>query len=234
MYSIFKSEFTRYRNWALILMMVHLGVAWLIHKAGLLFLGNNSPVLGAEWLGGAVAGLLFGLLQIGLHRRPNNWAYLIHRPLVCSQTFIGLLLAAIALIGIVLFIPSLLIINALDIFTAHSVDMRHYLFPLHIFGISFCAYLVGVYTQLYPNKTVLISAWLLSYFMIFNLYTTPLTTFVPLLVVTIWLFYLCQQAFKPDLETHFSKISNIVLAALPLQMALGFLIMFMQMPFYHN
>ncbi len=233
MYDIVKSEFKRYRIWALLLMLVHLVAAWFMHAAGFLWLDRTSPVHTGEWMAALFGGALFGLLQIGLHKRPSHWAYLIHRPISSTRIFLGLTIAALALICIALFLPALLIIGILDGLTAQVVDWRHYAFPWQVFGIAFATYMVGAYTQLYPSKAVFVSVALVTYFFIMGLYTTPLTTFVPLLVVCVWLFYLCKESFKPDLTTHFSRPRDIVLAALPLQIALTFLLNVAQVPFYH-
>ncbi len=233
MYDIFKSEFLRYRKWALLLMTLHLAGAWFAHVSGWLHLGQNSPVFGSEWMAAIVGGLLFGLLQIGLHKRPSSWAYLIHRPLSGSRIFLGMFLAAAAIVGLSLVVPSLIIITLMDVLTEHVVDVRHYLFPLHILGIALATYLVGAYTQLYPNRAVVISIALLSFVVIYSVYTTPLSTFVPLVVVNCWLFYLCQKAFKPDLSQHFVRPLTILLAAVPLQLAFAFLLIFIQVPLYH-
>lgn len=233
MYKILKSEFLRFRKWGLTIMLLHLAAAWLAHASGFLFLGEDNLVLRAQWVAAVVGGFLFGLLQMGLHKRPSRWAYLIHRPLAPMKIFLGLSGAALCLMIMTLWLPSLLIIGALDGLTGQVVDFRHYLFPFQVLGFAMATYLVGAYTQLYPNKAVLISIALLGFVLVLNLYTTPLTTFVPLALVVGWLFHLCSQAFKPDLTTHFSKPANMVLAAVPLQIGLAFLLIFLQLPLYH-
>jgi len=233
MVNIFKSEFKRYRLWAVILMLVHFVAAWFMHAAGFLWLDRTSPVQTGEWMAALCGGALFGLLQIGLHKRPSHWAYLVHRPLSSTKIFLGLTIAALALLSIALFLPALMIIGAVDGFTAQVVDWRHYAFPFQVLGIGFTTYMVGAYTQLYPSKAVFISVALVLYFLVMGLYTTLVTTFAPLLLVCAWLFYLCKESFKPDLTTHFSKPRDIILAALPLQIALALLLNIAQVPFYH-
>lgn len=233
MYAIFRSEFIRFRKWALTIMLVHLTAAWFAHASGLLYLGGDNLVLRAQWVAALVGGLLFGLLQIGLHKRPSHWAYLIHRPLAPTRIFWGLCSAALCLIVLTLCVPSLLIIGALDALTNQVVDFRHYLFPFQVLGFAFATYLVGAYTQLYPNKAVLISVALLGFVLVLNLYTTPLTTFIPMALVIAWLFYLCSRAFTPDLTTGFSRPGTLFLAAVPIQVGLAFLLIFLQVPFYH-
>jgi hypothetical protein len=232
MYDIFKSEFKRYQKWALLLMIGHFSAAWFSHRIGLLWMDENSPVFGAQWLSALMGGFLFGLLQIGLHKKPSQWTYLIHRPLSSTQIFLALLLAAATLVALVLFIPTLLIIGSLDMFTEHVVDARHYVFPFQIFGIAICSAMLGNYTQLYPNKMVFLTVSLLSYFMVTGLYTTPISTIIPMTVASIWLFYLCKKAFKPDLTRHFDTVKDTVIASFPVQMSLSFAGVFLQL-LYH-
>ena len=82
-------------------MLLHLAGAWFAHASGFLFLGGDNLVLRAEWIGGTLGGLLFGLLQMGLHKRPGGWAYLIHRPLSPIRIFLALSNAALCLMALV-------------------------------------------------------------------------------------------------------------------------------------
>ncbi len=232
MYNIFKSEFKRYQKWALLLMLAHIGGAWFSYKIGILWMDENSPVFGAEWLAAIIGGFLFGLLQMGLYKKPSQWTYLIHRPLATNQIFLAIFMATVALVSLVFFLPSLLVILSLDLFTEHVVDARHYVFPVQVFGIAITSAMLGNYTQLYPNKAVVLSVSLLSYFMVAGLYTTPAATIIPMVLASVCLFYLTKKAFKPDLTRHFDSMTATVIASLPVQLSLSFAAIFLQL-IYH-
>ena len=233
MLNLFKSEFFRYRYWALWLMVAHLGVIWLFTKITIFGLYQPDLVLLFILLIGLI-GFIFGLVQMGLHKKPNNWAYLIHRPLSSRQIFISLVTAVLALVTIVVFIPQVILLGVYDGFTDHPIDLRHYMMPFYFLAIGFSSYLVGAYTQLYPNKGVIISLSIVGFFAVGDDFSsTFLAIFIPMTFAIGWLLYLTNKAFKPDLGTHFKSKLAIVLGALPLQIGLVALLILVKIPVYH-
>ena len=81
MLQLFKSEFLRYRNWALGFSLIHLSYWAFINTVSpnlqisprLMALNQQSTLTAVVTIG---IGFLFGALQMGLHKRVNHWTYL--------------------------------------------------------------------------------------------------------------------------------------------------------------
>lgn len=231
MLQIFKSEFLRYRTLTLI--------ATLAILAAYAFMAKLTPFLGAPpeltavsylvMIGGS---LVFGLVQMLLHRRPNHWTFLIQRPLPTYKIFYGLALAGSLCIAVVVIVPWLVMVAGIDAFTVTVVDMRHYTNPIFVLFCALTAYLVGTLAALNASK----GAILLAIILLLLMNPRPPNDFLqyaPMLVAVAVLFTLNALSFKPDLSTHLRRPWAIILMALPMSYALTYGLAMSTTVYYH-
>src|SRR5688572_2649130 len=108
MTNLFKTEVLRHLNWMLILAVAHFLILYYMFSLGSAFTNGQSGLL---WLlAMLICGGMFGLLQIKLHKRSNDWVYLLHRPLPPARIHTALTLAGGVLLIVTLFIPALLMV----------------------------------------------------------------------------------------------------------------------------
>ena len=89
MFELYKSEFSRYRKWSLILLGALLGVFLLVSKLKAILEGDALQNF-AFTAYAVMGGLIFGVVQMLLHKRTNNWTYLVHRPLSAHKIYAAL------------------------------------------------------------------------------------------------------------------------------------------------
>jgi hypothetical protein len=231
MFDLFKNEFKRFQLPALIIMFVHLAVWGFIYTQKPILQNNviQSSILNLFMI---LSGLLFGVMQIFLHRRKNNWAYLMHRPLSAANIHKSLIGAGSLLLIIAVVLPFALVLVSLDLFSTEPVELRHYLFILHMTAITLSCYLLGTYTVLSPNKAAFLTIGIVL-FMTSSNHSSAGSTLETDLVVTLILFVLSRLSFKANLSQPFTKKTEIFLAALVLQPALAFIVTFSQVLYYH-
>jgi hypothetical protein len=219
MWDLFKAELLRFRYWAIACALLHLAVLGFMTRMVDM---AQQPLLVYRVVCCAyvVAGLLFGLFQMGGYRRPNTWLNLLHRPLPHWQVACALLGAALLLLAVAIAAPILITALWQETKTARVVDLRHWLMPLSAFLLATCAYLAGAYAMLGQRRysvsglvfLVLVSATAASgvWFLL-----------AQLLAIT-WLAALVFIAFKPDLSAAPRRWLPVVLTAIPLQMGVYF------------
>lgn len=232
MFELAKSEFFRYQKWALLLVIVLLAVFGFISKL--------KPLLEANMAQSALVNmtffslcLFFGLLQMALYKRANQWTYLIHRPISPAKIYCALCAAGILLIVIALGSPWLISILGLDVFTHTVVESRHYLHIVFLLLTCIVCYLIGSLIVLNASYGI---AGLLVMLVIVLAPTAKntLVQFLPVLVILAGLFYLNIKSFKPDLSQYLTQPLSLVLLAVPLSFAMLFcLTMAGTMTFYH-
>ncbi len=231
MFDLFKNEYKRYQKPALVMMIVQLAIWGFIYTQKPI-LANHQLQSGLMNLFMILSGLLFGVLQMALHRRKNNWAYLLHRPISPAKIHLALISAAAVLMLIAVVLPFLMVLMILDLFTSDPVELRHYLYLLHMIGLTFSCYLIGTYTVLSPNKGALLTFGLV-FLMVNGSHSSALLTLMTDLVITVITFYLSKKSFKINLSSHFKQKTTIFIAALVLQPALAFVIFLSQSIYYH-
>lgn len=230
MFDLFFNEFRRYRLVAIVLGILF--VALLATFSGMKpIMANDIEVLGFQGLA-MLIGFALGCCQITLHKRKSNWAYLVHRPLTLSRIFIAIFGAGFANLIIAIAIPFLLLFIGLDLLNVDLVELRHYLFTLHVFMLCIFTYLVGSYIVLSPNKSVFVTGFLLFYMMSSDPNSAQLTLLVDLLGI-LALLGLNISAFKANLNEHHKSIPSKLLAITTLHMGIIALLMLGQMVFYH-
>jgi hypothetical protein len=230
MLALFKAELKRYALVALIAMMV---ISTL-----LAFYNGEYPLLeNARNFGyysmfiPVLFALTFGVVQMVLTKRKSHWAYLMHRPL-SSQRIHGAIFGAGALmLMFVLILPLTCVIVAYDIGTNEVVELRHYLFILHVVMVTLSSYFLGGYVTLNPNRGAILSFALLT--VMFT--STPIPASLSLIsdvLITFTMYYLCARSFKVNLPQHFTSKRDIVLAALVIHCAVLFVVNIAQLLHY--
>jgi hypothetical protein len=231
MFDLFKNEFKRFLMPALVMMIVHLAVWGLVYTQKPILQNHiaQSSILNIMMI---LGGLLFGVLQMYLHRRKNNWTYLLHRPLSVETIHIALVAAAALLMFIAVILPFALVLVSLDLFSSQPVELRHYLFLLHMIALTLSCYLIGTYTALSSNKGALLTLGLV-FLMIDSKHSTAFLTLATDLIITGIVFGLSRLSFKENLGRPFKNKRHTFIAALVIQPALAFIVVFTQTLYYH-
>jgi len=231
MFELFKSEFLRYRKWALLAMGAFL--------VAFMFIARLKPFL-AAWdeqtlltmlamVGGS---LIFGIVQMYLHKRANHWTYLIHRPLSPRNICLALLGAGAAAIAIAVATPSLVMILAIDLFSGEPVDVRQYAYVPFMLMASLAGYLIGTLSVLNASKGVILLVSLLALILL-PAPASNLLQFLPTLIILSGLLYLNIVSFKPDLGKHLQNPASIVMLAVPMMVLLMIGVLMSTVVTYH-
>lgn len=231
MFELFKAEFNRYRKWAFLGLIIQLCIWGFVSRLKPL-LSSDASQNSLTILDCVIIGLIFGITQMILNTRKNNWTYLIQRPLPMKKIYMALSGAAIANIIIAIPLGWLLTMAALDMFTATVVDFRHYVFAFYMGGISITAYLIGSLIVLSASK----GAIGLLYFIVIWLFPKPesqMIFFTLMTAIGIMLWYLNLKCFKPDLKTHVQKPTFVVMMAIPMSITVMFLLYMGSSVYYH-
>jgi hypothetical protein len=232
MFELGKSEFFRYQKWAILIVIVLLGALGFISKIKPLLQADQgqSALVNMLFLGACI---IFGLLQMALYKRSNQWTYLIHRPISPAKIYFALCGAGVLLIVIALGLPWLIAMFGLDMFTHTVVESRHYLHIVFLLLTCIMCYLIGNLVVL--NASFGIASMLVM--VIIVLAPTAKNTLVQFLPVTVFvmvLLYLNIKSFKPDLSRYLTQPFSLVLLAVPLSFAMLFcLTIGITMVFYH-
>ena len=231
MWDLFNSEFKRYRVAAILILVGQL-LLWMLYSRFDLVLIPRSEKHAYLVFSCVFAGLLFAAISIGLHKRKNSWTYLIHRPLTCTRIHQALSAAGLALLFIGFVLPFLLVLIYMDLFTNSIVELRHYIYMLHLMMITSVAYFLGQFAMLSPNRLLFAAVWVLTYLIISN--QEPLSYFaaIDLLFLAIAV-YLAHRSFKVNLNAYSEDKGAIVLSALVLQPALLIGLLSLQAFYYH-
>ncbi|WND01743.1 hypothetical protein QGN29_09275 [Temperatibacter marinus] len=231
MFELFKAEFIRYRKWAILFLILQIAFWSFLTRLKPLLQPSGEQTALITFVCVAI-GLGFGIVQMVLNRRKNNWTYLIQRPLKLNSIYQAL--ASAALVNLIIAIPLgwFLTVTVMDLFTETVVDMRHYLYALYMAGLSITAYFIGTLTVLSASK----GAIGLVYFLVIWIFPKPdslLVLFSLMAGVLALLYYLNLQCFKPDLSTHVTRPLFVVLMGIPMQVTLLFVIIIGSTVYYH-
>ena len=217
MSDLFKAELLRFRGWATACAVANLLVLGFMTR--LVDLAQQPlPVYQVFGMVYALPGLLLGLYQMGSYRRPSRWLNLLHRPLPQWQVAAALFGAGTVLLACAVVLPVLIIAVWQEVMTARVVDLRHWLLAPAALLITLCGYLVGGYGILGGKRYAWCGVVLL--FLLLASRSMGLMALVMQAVILAWLVGLILIAFKPDLSLPPQSTPAMIVAALPLQMAL--------------
>lgn len=217
MKSIIISELERFKRWAIAFAGLHLMLLVLINSVtGLLRNSSiNLLIFGAMYIGSAA---IFGIYQFSSHRKINQWAYLIHRPLSINRIFASFILVAIGLFALVFILPLTLFFVALDLFSQQVVELRHYAFLPLAFLVMVNFYLAACFAVLHPRRIAMVA--LFAPFVFLYGFEQGYAMFGWLLGSGVWLLLMARLVFKPDLETNLDKPAQIAATVIPIQLSL--------------
>lgn len=214
MLNLFKTEILHFRNWVIGFAVFYFLVLYYPYSAGVVFF--QWPVSNMVLLGQVVIGASFGVIQMKLHKRPNEWLYLLHRPLSPKKIFVAITLAGCCLLLAAVTLPALILVMAMDVDSRLLVEFRHYLFPLYTCGLLLTAYFCGCLSVLSPNRLAFIAialcAFIIAAFLNFNS-----AILVNSVVTLAWACCLAYQSFKPDLARNFQRVRQLLLSELGIQ-----------------
>ncbi|MGS2721548.1 hypothetical protein [Paraglaciecola aestuariivivens] len=232
MFELAKSEFVRYQKWALLIVIMLLALLGFISKIKPLLEANGAQtaLVNMAFLTGS---LFFGIFQMALYKRANQWTYLIHRPISPAKIFCALSGAGILLLVCALGLPWLISMSGLDMLTNTVVESRHYLHLVFLLLTCIMCYLIG--TLIVLNASYGVAGLLIMLVIVMApIAKNTLVQFLPVLTIIAGLFYLNLKSFKPDLSQYLTQPFSLVLLAVPLSFAMLFcLTMAGTMAFYH-
>lgn len=231
MLDLFTFEFKRYQKYALLLLTALLAIFAYAYSIAPLSILRGEPSARIT-LFTVVISLIFGIYQMAVHGKKSNWTYLIHRPIAPKNIYHSLVGAGLLLLVLVTFLPLFITFNVINIAGTETIELRHFLYCLHLLFIALAAYLVGTYIVLNASWGAILSLVVLSY-MITNTPVEPTLMFATDILCILALYYLSYRSFKVNLSTHFTKKRELVLASLLMQPVLAILILMTQGLYYH-
>ena len=230
MFDLMVSEFKRFRLYAYACgALVFALLAY--YASSQPFMANGTEVIGLN-LFVVLASLGFGLTQMQLHKRKNNWAYLMHRPIGEHKLFQALALTGAGLMVIALIVPLFLNIVVNALLYADPLEARHWLFLAHMLLTALFCYFVGVFTILNPSWGAILSISLV-FFVMANIPTSAGGILAIDATLVLLLGYLSKQSFKVNLNKHFERKRDLFLTTLVMHQTLAFLLFMSQAVFYH-
>lgn len=211
---LFLGEVRRFRGYAALLALLHLGVLVFLNRVADLQQQPQEVDRMFMLVYMAVA-FVAALVQLGSYRRPSRWLWLLHRPLPPRAVYLSILAAAALLLGLCVLLPRLLVLLGLLAWSDRVVDSHHLLMPLHAWVLALTAWLAGVCTVLSVRPAVLVMlvlpVWL----------SWSLAASAPLLLLealgAAWLLALSLALFRPDREARLPGVAPVLLGALPVQ-----------------
>jgi|GEM_PF-2350002 len=231
MLDLFKSEFKRYSTAAYLTYIAQIFL-WVMIGKMTVILAPASSKHSFLMISSLLAGLAFALVSMSLHKRKNHWTYLVHRPLSTRKIHLSLSGAALSLLVIGFVLPFLSVIIFLDLFSSNLVELRHYLYCLHMLAVITVAYFVGSFIILSPSKFAFLSVWIVSY-LIFRAQTPVAFDLFIDLIFVLFSFYLAVKSFKTNLSEFSQDNKVIFVSAVALQPALLFILFIAQTAYYH-
>ena len=231
MFDLFKSEFKRYHKAAWLVFVAQMMVWAMIGKISII-LAPASQKLMYFVLTTGIGGFAFALLSMGLHTRKSHWAYLLHRPLAVHKIHLALTGAALLLLFIGLVLPFTVVLVFLDMFTDNVVDLRHYMYCVHLFGIAGVAYFCGCFAVLTPSKGAYLAIWPVTYLMVGESKSAGIDLLIDAVFIAVT-FYAARLAFKPNVSVISPRKRSIVVSTLILQPAIVLVMVAAQALYFH-
>lgn len=209
MWNLFKIEFLKYRNHALIVAVSHFVV--LAYLTSLGAAPSDSPLFNIWMLAIFSASFLFGMYQIGSHKRGNFWIYLIQRPLPARQILMSISAAGLLIVVISCILPFFLMLLIRDTQGIHGIEFRHY-FSLMLPIISAtAAYLLACQATLSPHRLAYIAA-LAGFVVLLN--RLDVNNVTAGLAIIAWVVTAMLIIFKADYSIYPTKLTRLVILEL--------------------
>ncbi len=212
MRNLFKMEFLRHRDLAFGFGLLHLLVLYYLLSLDLSFL--LKPVLPMWMLGMIVLTAAFAIYQMSLHRRTNDWLYLLHRPLHTKRIFLALALAGLLLAAIMVLLPAALMLIVMDIDGLYGIEARHYQVLPYVSALILTTYFCGCFAVFSASRLKFFVLIITIPFFMAHV-ESRMEFAAPLLILLA--FALALVAFKPDHSRQPDNVSLLALTELPIQ-----------------
>jgi hypothetical protein len=210
--NLFRTEFLRHSILALGCTGLHFAILAYVSSLGALI--HTMPFFTMWTLTLMVFGGGFGLFQMALHKRGNDWLYLLHRPLSLNQIFVPLALAGSAVCLFVALVPPLLMLIVMEGNPLNGVETRQYLLLPFIAVATLSPYFCSWFALLGSSRLSFLAYSVPAAMIIY--WTEPPH---PALTagVLLWSIGLARTAFKPDLSRIPQRPTTWLLTELPIQ-----------------
>jgi len=230
MLTLLKIELKCFQKYALLLALAQV-ILWAYLQRQTSIIDISGIINGNLSTYAILTSLLFGITQFALHKRKNHWTYLVHRPLPINNIFLAIAGAGAVCIAVALSIPLFMSYATLSLIGNETVELRHYLYVLHITLLALTAYFIGAFT-------VLNASW--GAILLITVFTGMLTTkpnSVALILISdlaylLITFYLASSSFKVNLSKHFTKKRQLIVAAIFMQPIAAMLLMMTQLAYH--
>lgn len=212
MFQLFTTELKRHRLLATGVAVLHIMALYYLYTIGRSMLVMPGAVLWLLVCIGMSAG--FGVFQMALYKRDNDWVYLVHRPLRAQQVFLALALAGWCIVLVATALPLLTITLIMDSNALFGVEWRHYqMIPYSMFT-ALIGYHCGCFAMLGASRLSLLAISMATPMVIINMGSA---IWIKALLLLVWSLALARSAFKPDLQQAPRKAGTLLLTELPIQ-----------------
>ncbi len=215
MFNLFKAEFRKYRNRAVLLFIAH--VALMAFMNVIIVDVNAAPVFQLWLIVNIMASATFGTLQMNGHKRINHWIYLLQRPLAPWKIAAGLMTAGGFLVVLVALTPFVMNLLVAQLSASDVIEQRHYQQLGLIVMAVLTGYAYGCFLGLYTHRFRFIG--LAVFLALINSGTGGEPT-LALLLLGLMVASCLYLWFKPDLASGATSPLFIVLSELPLHSGL--------------
>ncbi len=220
MFNLFRMELLRHAHWMVIAAAAHFFALYY------LFWLNVSVTSGISAVGWLMAMCVFagafGVVQMKLYRRSNEWVYLLHRPMRPGTIHIALLLAGVALLTVTLLLPAVLMLIVTQADGRFGTELRHYQMPVFAMALALTAYGVGQFAVLGASRLAFLAAIFACIFI--NQPMVDTERLVAHTFLMIWALLIAHLSFKSDLARLPAKPIHLVLTELPVMLGCYFII----------
>lgn len=223
MLDLFMSEWRRFRRFTLAAMAGHIMLQWALYLNGVYVFdkqGGDQVSLALLYM---AATMLFAGIQLISYRPANRWVWLMHRPHPRYAMFGGLALAGAAHIVLAIGVPLMVTAAGIDLLTAQSVDLRHYLGVAVLTQYCLMAWLVVAATLL--GRTWVGACSAVLPFVLLPQAAPASTIALAALAVHGLMLLIAFENFKPDRNQPPVGWRANVLAAIPMSIVLSFVLM---------
>lgn len=212
MFNLFKIELLRHYKMATGVALLHFGVLYYLYTLGASILRGSQALIWLLFCAALSAG--FGIFQMYLHKRDNDWLYLLHRPLPPKKIFFALVSAGSCislLAGVLPMVLDVIVMHGNGMF---GIEARHYQSMVYAAAVSLTAYWCGCFAMLSANRLGFLA---LSLIAIFPTVAPESELWVSALLLMASGFALAHVAFKPDLSQPPTHLHTLMLTELPIR-----------------
>jgi hypothetical protein len=212
MINLCKSELLRHISWMLLLAVAHFLVLYFMFTQGSPFTGTQNSILWIMII--MMLAVMFGVLQMKLHRRSNDWVYLLHRPLPPARIHLALTLAGIPLLALTLLLPAMLILVIMQVDGRFGTELRHYQILGHGALVVITGYALGQFTVFGASRLAFFGLCLLFAFLY-----QPMGQQERLFshtFIALWALAAAHISFRPDTERQSESPLKLLLTEAPI------------------